>query len=275
MRRMVKLETLKRGIDTLLMLRLHIVAMMFFMVYSQFPFRPSPLSILISACFASLFAWIYIDNKTSDLKEDHAHAACLPIDARDAPLFRKIAWACLLWPAGYLIVSTQWTLLVLYVLLALLGYGYNHGFGRFRLKQHYLAKNLTSAVAWALAATFAPLLALGGWEWHPLIAAFFAVPFIIVLSIEILWDIRDADSDKAHGIHTLANSYGIQAAKFISILLLNAALFAIMALKHQDIFLVIMLATSMIFTLMANERRGAYFYQALLLLWLVYFIVRA
>lgn len=88
----------------------------------------------------------------------------------------------------------------------------------FRLKQHWLTKNTSSALGWSLLTVALPALHHGAAA-GPAFAVAFLYMFSSVLMIEILWDIRDSAGDRAAGIKTLATAS--ESSAWIALSLVN------------------------------------------------------
>lgn len=80
--------------------------------------------------------------------------------------------------------------------------------GATRLKELFLIKNLTSCLGWSVLTIVYPTLHAGG-RMEPVHWCAFGVMFLTVLTVEIVWDIRDREGDRAAGIPTLPVLFGI------------------------------------------------------------------
>jgi 4-hydroxybenzoate polyprenyltransferase len=160
-----------------------------------------------------LVSIVYGLNRFTDQAEDrindpesvgtHRAANLLIVEGAALAAFLWHLWS----PVCLLISAVALTLGVLYSVRVVYG---------FRLKQHWLTKNASSAVGWTLLTVVLPVLNHG----HADPAAFAVVityMFSSVLMIEILWDIRDIKGDAEAGIKTLATASEIQAWRTFSL----------------------------------------------------------
>lgn len=228
-------------------------------------------SIVISMCFASLWSFIYIFNKATDLKEDTINISGLPIKQS---LYRKIVISShlfLLWP---ILVLVFWPkILFFYAVLAVIfGYMYSFPFringGVFRLKKIFFIKNFVAALCWASVPTVLPSLYFD-MNIHPSNLITGISYFVFIFAIEVVWDIRDIDGDRAVGIKTLPNSLGIKQSKIICLIpVLSMLIYQYMNMVIHPIFSAAYILT-IITILLAKKNSHPYVFQGIVMIWIL------
>lgn len=277
--RLVSLQTaspgatlsLRRLAESFFTYRLHLYLLSFLLVLSSFAMfrRGFPLrQVAISLCFASLMAFIYLSNKVTDLPEDSVNLRGGPITGTLArPL---LAIALLLFAAPVLYLIQYRDFLLLYLGVALLGFLYSYGVTlgghRFRLKNILGIKTIAAALGWSLPAAGVYAISLGRVTETALFL--FYLVFCITATTELIWDIRDMAGDKKYGVHTLPNTLGLTATKAVGAVLIGSVL-ALGCLTHLNRFSMTGLCFSLAFMLCANPRRGAWYYHAIVVVWIV------
>lgn len=80
-----------------------------------------------------------------------------------------------------------------------------------RLKEAGILKNVAPSLVWPIVAVIYPAL-MAPASAIPLVAMAAAVTMVAVFTIEVAWDVRDAEGDRLAGVRTLANRVGAPAA---------------------------------------------------------------
>ncbi|GEM_PF-2440575 len=216
--------------------------------------------------FSSLMAFVYLFNKFTDIEEDQINTKGGPLDPakKNKVLYGSLFF--LIVPLFFLFHNPY--LLLIYGVVAGIGFLYSYKvpiLGKpFRFKDQFIIKNVSSAIMWASPPAFVPA-ALRGAFW-PMDIVSFVVIFLIVIPIEIVWDVRDIEGDRRFGIKTIPNVLGVQWTKIIcislfcvpGILMLNFSFF-----KSSIIALIISIAL----ILPVKQNRGPMFYHNLVFLW--------
>jgi 4-hydroxybenzoate polyprenyltransferase len=191
----------------------------------------------------SALDWFLVNilNRVVDLREDRANAIVgtdFVADHRRAVLFGGF---------GLLLASLAGVWLVFPWLLPLrlayhtLGFAYNWPLfpGGRRIKELYFWKNTASATGFLITVFAYPLAASGwthdrplasgiGWATIACAAAFF---FLFELSYEVIYDLRDAEGDRAAGVRTYPVVHGERGAVRIADALLLGAI-AVLAVGY-------------------------------------------
>jgi 4-hydroxybenzoate polyprenyltransferase len=214
----------KRIIEAFILNRLHIIASApaIMWCWSQFlkiPFRNIDY-LIITLVVACICEW----NRLSDVEED---ALNCPDDLEDAQkkarairifCFAGAAMAILL----ALMTEPTWEIAALVAFGAAVGYFYNTPIipsrPYLRLKNMFIIKNLSSGAGWSAGLLLFPVLRAH----TPLDSLFFTAFFYMfgmVMTYEIMWDIRDIKGDAEAGIRTLPVVLGINGARLCVIIL--------------------------------------------------------
>jgi 4-hydroxybenzoate polyprenyltransferase len=84
----------------------------------------------------------------------------------------------------------------------------------FRIKSVPLLKNVYASLFWSVALVLTPYLYVG--QRPPARAALFAaIGFGLTFFVELLWDLRDVDGDRAAGVRTLPIAIGVGASEWV------------------------------------------------------------
>jgi 4-hydroxybenzoate polyprenyltransferase len=214
----------KRIIQFVILNRLHIIFSAPAIMWCWSAFLKTPFLkidyFIITLTVACICQW----NRLSDVEEDTLNC---PEDLKDAQTkIRAIRIFCY---AGGIIaivlaISTEpaWRIAGLVAFGAAVGYFYNTSLlpskPHLRLKNMFIVKNLSSGAGWSVG-----LLAFPVMRTHTqpdgLFLTAFVYMFAMVMTYEIMWDIRDIDGDARAGIRTLPVVLGIGGARICSALL--------------------------------------------------------
>jgi len=175
---------------------------------------------IITLAVACICQW----NRLTDVEEDVINC---PADLDDAQSKKKsIKIFC--YVSGMLsivlsfLTETTWLMAGLIVFGASVGYFYNTPVlpskPHFRLKNIFIIKNLSSGAGWSAGLLVFPMLRSNIQPDGRFFTAFFYM-FVMVMTYEIMWDIRDMRGDAHAGIRTLPVVLGINGARFFASLL--------------------------------------------------------
>ena len=215
---------LKRIIHAFILNRLHIIlsAPTVMWCWSEFlkvRFRGIDY-LIITLTVACICQW----NRLTDVEEDVINC---PADLHDAQSKEKaIKIFCYL--SGIisivlaLFTEPTWPMVGLIAFGAFIGYFYNtpllHSKPHLRLKNFFIIKNLSSGAGWSAGLLVFPMLHSNTQADGRFFTAFFYM-FVMVMTYEIMWDIRDMRGDARAGIRTLPVVLGINGARFFASLL--------------------------------------------------------
>ena len=257
-------------IDVFFKYRLHIPFLIFSMCLMSFFPQMSLGVVVVSACFSCLGAFIYIFNKATDGQEDAINVAGLQVEKQWYKRVMVSAVICFMLPIPFLL---QWPfLLVFYLVLAAVGYLYSaplkfFGFTR-RLKDILFIKNAVSAVCWGSGAALLPVLYSGQ---QPDLMTFVTALnyFVFIFAVEVVWDIRDIDGDRAANIKTLPNTLGVLSSKIIC--LVPVIIMFGWRLMNVDIHPIYLTAygLTILSILLVRQNSHPYFFQSLVMIWIV------
>jgi 4-hydroxybenzoate polyprenyltransferase len=157
-------------------------------------------------------------NRLADVQEDEINC---PDDLKDAQIkSRDIKIFC--YTGGLfaillaLFTEPTWKLAWLVAFGAAVGYFYNtpllHSKPHWRLKNMFIIKNLSSGAGWSFGLLVFPMLRAHT-QPDALFFTAFVYMFAMVMTYEIMWDIRDIEGDKRAGIRTLPVVLGINSAR--------------------------------------------------------------
>lgn len=105
---------------------------------------------------------------------------------------------------------------------------------RGRLKDVFVVKNLVSCIGWAVLTILYPLVHTGATvELSHVVAV--CVMFAAVWSVEIVWDIRDREGDRAAGIPTIPVRCGVAASRWCIVVISSAGASLILAAIAGDV----------------------------------------
>jgi 4-hydroxybenzoate polyprenyltransferase len=176
--------------------------------------------LIITLAVACICQW----NRLTDVEEDTLNC---PDDLKDAQAkSRAIKIFC--YAAGTIAIllafftEPTWGTTVLIAFGAAVGYFYNTPLWpskpHLRLKNMFIVKNLSSAAGWSAGLLAFPMLRAHS---QPDILFFtaFVYMFAMVMTYEIMWDIRDVAGDTRARIRTLPVVLGINSARVCTIIL--------------------------------------------------------
>jgi 4-hydroxybenzoate polyprenyltransferase len=176
--------------------------------------------LIITLAVACICQW----NRLTDVEED---ALNCPEELKDAQSkSRAIKIFCF---AGgtiaillALFTEPAWPLAGLVAFGAAVGYFYNTPFipskPHLRLKNMYIIKNVSSGAGWSLGLLAFPMLRAHTQPDGLFLMAFIYM-FAMVMTYEIMWDIRDVEGDGRAGIRTLPVVLGINSARVYAVTL--------------------------------------------------------
>ncbi len=173
--------------------------------------------LIITMAVACICQW----NRLTDVEED---ALNCPDDLKDAQTkSRAIKVFC--YVAGTIAIllalftELTWKLMGLITFGAAVGYFYNTPLltskPHLRLKNMFIIKNLSSGVGWSAGLLLFPMLR-AHIQPDGLFFTAFVYMFAMVMTYEIMWDIRDVAGDARAGIRTLPVVLGINSARIYS-----------------------------------------------------------
>jgi 4-hydroxybenzoate polyprenyltransferase len=176
--------------------------------------------LIITLAVACICQW----NRLTDVTED---ALNCPGDLKDAQA-KKNAIKILCYAGGIISVvlalftEPTWTLAGLVVFGAAVGYFYNSPLlpsqSHLRLKNIFIIKNLSSGAGWSAGLLVFPMLRANTQPDGSFFTAFVYM-FAMVMTYEIMWDIRDVTGDTRANIRTLPVVLGINSARVYASLL--------------------------------------------------------
>jgi 4-hydroxybenzoate polyprenyltransferase len=215
---------LKRIIHAFILNRLHIIVsapavMWCWSEFLKMSFRGIDY-LIITLAVACICQW----NRLSDVEED---ALNCPDDLRDAQIkSRAIKIFC--YAGGTIAILSAlfteptWKLAWLVAFGAVIGYFYNtpllHSKPHWRFKNMFIIKNLSSGAGWSFGLLVFPMLRAHARPDGLFFNAFIYM-FAMVMTYEIMWDIRDIDGDARAGIRTLPVVLGINSARIYAVML--------------------------------------------------------
>lgn len=220
-----------RALSIALQLGLQMPLLVFLSLWARYAGRSAPEraeGLALSLSFASLCAFVYVLNKTTDAVEDEENASLDPAVSRSARGLNEIAWLSLAAPIFWFVGRQQWAVLALYAFVGFWGYAYSRaipslGLKR-RLKELFFLKNFAVAgFGWGPTIIYAPMALEGRLEPGHLLA--YGRVAILVFAISTCWDIRDMRGDEAAGVRTLPLVLGVSLTKAIALLLTAAYAF--------------------------------------------------
>jgi len=176
--------------------------------------------IIITLAVACICQW----NRLTDVQEDTLNC---PEDLKDAQIkSRAIKFFC--YVAGTIAIflalftEPKWNTAALVTFGAIVGYFYNTPLipsrPNLRFKNMFLIKNLSSGLGWSAGLLIFPMLRANtqpGWSFF---AAFFYT-FAMVMTYEVMWDIRDLAGDAKARIRTVPVMLGINATRIYAAIL--------------------------------------------------------
>lgn len=184
--------------------RAHVVALFvlaYFVVCRRIDGRVSGLELACGLGFAALLQAGYLANKLYDRAEDAFNGETLPLPGGAA------AWQRALTAVFAAVCLAMWAaapaLLPILIYSAAAAFAYSHP--AVRLKGYPLVKPLVNTANFFLVAVMAPALIADGGAWAHL-PAYLAGTWrllLIVLSLTLLFDVRDARGDALAGLRTL------------------------------------------------------------------------
>jgi len=176
--------------------------------------------LIITLAVACICQW----NRLTDVKED---ALNCPDDLKDAQT-KSGAIKVFCYAGGTIAIllalftEPSWKLAGLVAFGAAVGFFYNTPLlpsrPNLRLKNLFIIKNLSSGAGWSLGLLVFPMLRAHT-QPDGLFLTAFVYMFAMVMTYEIMWDIRDVDGDTRAGIRTLPVVLGINNARFYTVVL--------------------------------------------------------
>jgi 4-hydroxybenzoate polyprenyltransferase len=170
--------------------------------------------LIITLTVACICQW----NRLTDVTED---ALNCPADLKDAQAKRK-AIKIFCYASGIiailmaLLTEQTWKLTALVTFGAVVGYFYNSpllpSHPHLRLKNMFIIKNLSSGAGWSVGLLVFPTLRTHTQPDGRFFTAFVYM-FAMVMTYEIMWDIRDVAGDTLADIRTLPVVLGINSAR--------------------------------------------------------------
>jgi 4-hydroxybenzoate polyprenyltransferase len=215
---------LKRFLHAFILNRLHIIAsapavMWCWSEFLKMRFRGIDY-LIITLAVACICQW----NRLTDVKEDTLNC---PADLKDAQAKRNaIKIFCYaggtICVALALVTEFTWPIAGLVIFGAAVGYFYNSpllpSHPHLRLKNMFLIKNLSSGAGWSLGLLVFPMLRINTQPDGRFFTAFVYM-FAMVMTYEIMWDIRDVAGDTRTHIRTLPVVLGINGARLYASIL--------------------------------------------------------
>jgi 4-hydroxybenzoate polyprenyltransferase len=176
--------------------------------------------LIITLTVACICQW----NRLTDVEED---ALNCPADLKDAQAKSSaIKFFCYVGGIIAVIISLitepTWPIAGLVTFGAAVGYFYNSpllpSMPRLRLKNMFIIKNLSSGAGWSAGLLVFPMLRAHAQPDERFVTALVYM-FAMVMTYEIMWDIRDAAGDSKAGLQTLPVVLGINSARVYSAIL--------------------------------------------------------
>lgn len=154
--------------------------------------------------FTSLLSATYLFNRIMDVDSDKISQ---PGEELDGGVVAFVVALLTLTPIAFL---TIFSLPVLpYVVFIAIGMSYSLPifFGK-SFKEILVLKNLYAAGAWYVSFVLLQSVYAGT---TPLLVSFISSlhVFVLIFAYEVIWDIRDIDADRAFGVKTIPNTFGI------------------------------------------------------------------
>jgi 4-hydroxybenzoate polyprenyltransferase len=218
---------LKRIIQAFILDRLHIIAsapatMWCWSEFLKVRFRSIDY-LIITLAVACICQW----NRLTDEKEDTLNC---PEDLKDAQI-KNNSIKIFCYAGGtiaiLLALLTEPTLNLAYLVAfgSAVGYFYNTPLLRskphWRLKNIFIIKNLSSGAGWSCGLLAFPMIRAHA-QPDALFLSAFVYMFAMVMTYEIMWDIRDMEGDQCAGIPTIPVVLGMNGAR-ISLVMLQFA----------------------------------------------------
>jgi len=215
---------LKRIIQAFILNRLHIIVsapaiMWCWSGFLKMRFRSIDY-LIITLAVACICQW----NRLTDVKED---ALNCPDDLKDAQT-KSGAIKVFCYAGGTIAIllalftEPSWKLTGLVVFGAAVGFFYNTPLlpscPHLRLKNLFIIKNLSSGAGWSLGLLVFPMLRAHT-QPDVLFLTAFVYMFAMVMTYEIMWDMRDVEGDTRAGIRTLPIVLGINNARLYTAIL--------------------------------------------------------
>ena len=220
---------LKRIIHDFILNRLHIVTsapavMWCWSEFLKMRFRSIDY-LIITLAVACICQW----NRLTDVEED---ALNCPADLKDAQS-KSCTIKVFCYVGGTiaviltLYIEPAWPITGLVAFGAAVGYFYNSPLlpskPHLRLKNMFIIKTLSSGAGWSAGLLIFPMLRVHTQPDGRFFTAFVYM-FAMVMTYEIMWDIRDAAGDSKAGLQTLPVVLGINSARVYTIILQLACL---------------------------------------------------
>lgn len=176
------------------------------------------LLILVANIF--LIIGTYTLNKISDEKEDIFNGyGELKVSSRKNIALTILSFLFFLSSLILYLIPKVEHLILFWFILFSLGVLYSYP-RKYRLKNIFLIKNITSAFCWFFSIIILLLVSINGLNIIKLMYSLSSI-FLLVLIIEIIWDLPDINGDKEAKINTLPAIFGFKKAKIIILILLT------------------------------------------------------
>ena len=224
---------------------------------------------LSGLAMALVMAAIYLSNKASDMAEDAINLNALPIDAANRRRVTIAAALCALIPLLWLWCYPP--VLAVYLFFGVgLGYFYNYGVTlaghHYRFKRMLVIKNVSSAIIWAGCSSL-PYWLMTDNANPAIFASHIVSTLALVTCIEAIWDIRDIEGDRAAGVRTIANTFGINTAKAFCIVIFVGFIVWSYSMAIPSVVLILAHAATIGFIVAAGPKRSYVYYQSIVVLW--------
>ncbi len=263
-------------IDAFLKLRIH-VALLFFLLLLQkldgLRYVELSAKILIALSFTALTLSIYIFNKVTGMKEDRINNKKDTVAKKNKIALSALGAILFFIPLVYLGTINK-NLALLYLGAGVLGFFYSFEVRIFSLqlplKRILFVKNVASAFGWSATIMLIPFI-LGN-AWTPDTSGIWLILFLTILSVEILWDIKDIKGDKENKIKTIPNTYGIAIAKKMVWSLLFFVLIMMIAFRNSPTYFIGIVLMA-IATYLVKEKSQLFFYHAIVFVWIALLVL--
>lgn len=254
---------------------IYILTFLLFLITPQTGDAIGPLLYFLASCFTALMVFVYLFNKTTDTREDAINTAAGPIALSSIPVVRSIAWgACALGFVVLVSLTGNYLYVVLYALVALLGFAYSSPpkiFGATqRLKQIPVVKTVVSTLIWVLPPVLSYMIYLG--EVRPREIWLLVLLGGLFAAMEICWDIRDMRGDAQSGMRTIPTVFGLRSAKIVAFVLVLLAAYAGYTLSF-NVFSIVGILASLGVILMAHDRQPWWYFHAIVFVWIILLVL--
>lgn len=136
-----------------------------------------------------------------------------------------------------------------------------------RLRKTPAVKALMVAFVWATVSLYTPLHLNGDGELNKVLLIIFPERLLFILSLCIVFNIRDIEHDKLSAVRTIPSLYGTGAGKTVAIVCLVLSVSLSVSLYRQGIYntynvvaIIITIITTIVLTLNCSKKSSEYFY---------------